>query len=482
MLLATYLLFLNFNAKRLGGDKEVRSLKENCNFGFGLIAYAVMAVILLGASPRTSGNHGIVTSDLDRSVKPGDNFYQFANGEWLKRTVIPPDRASVSVFSILDDIAQKRTSDLIQEIAKSKASAGSGTYKIAALYNSYMDEATIDTKGLAPLKPHLDEIAKISDKQQLARALGETLRADVDALNNTNFHTSNIFGLWVAPDFNDSDHYTAYLMQGGLALPDREYYLSEDEHMRDLRTRYQAHVATMFKLANLSDAEMRAASVFKLEHAIAEKHWTLAEDQDVHKANNPWIRSDFTTKASGLDWNEYFSGAGLAHQSKFIVWQPSALTGESALVASAPLEDWKNLLAFHLIEDYAGVLPKALSDEWFEFFGKTLTGTAEQRPRQQRAVIMTDALLGDEVGKLYAERYFSSQAKARAQAMVANIIAAFHKRVEALAWMTPQTKGEALKKLGSLYVGIGYPENWHEYRSEERRVGKECRSRWSPYH
>ncbi|HXF11865.1 MAG TPA: M13 family metallopeptidase, partial [Terriglobales bacterium] len=259
------------------------------------------------------------------------------------------------------------------------------------------------------------------------------------------------------------DHYTVYLLQGGLELPDREYYLSDSEHMRTLRTQYQAHISAMLKLAGLSDPDARAKRVFDLEHAIAEKHWSLNDDQDIHKANNPWKRSDFAAKAPGLDWDAYFSAAGLSHQSNFIVWQPSAFTAESALVASASLESWKDLLSYHLIENYGGVLPKAFADERFAFFGKTLSGTPEQRPRWQRGVAVVNAVLGDEVGKIYAQHYFPPEAKERAQKMVANIVAAFHKRIDALSWMDAATKAEAQAKLNTLYVGIGYPETWHDY-------------------
>jgi putative endopeptidase len=301
----------------------------------------------------------------------------------------------------------------------------------------------------------------------LARALGETLRSDVDALNNTNFHTANLFGMWVAPSFNDSDHYIAYLMQGGLQLPSRDYYLTDSDRMRNLRTQYQSHISTMLKLAGFTDTDARAARIVELEHALAEKHWTLAESEDIHKANNPWTQADFAAKAPGLDWAEYFKGAGLAAQSTFIVWQPSAFTGESALVASVPLDTWKDWLAYHLIEFHAGVLPKAFAEERFAFFGKALSGTPQQRPRWQRAVGIVNGFIGDDVGRLYAERYFPPEAKAQAQAMVANIVAAFRKRIEALSWMDPATKAEAQAKLNTLYVGIGYPETWHDYTGYE---------------
>jgi endothelin-converting enzyme/putative endopeptidase len=411
--------------------------------------------------------HGIAVANMDRSVKPGDDFYEYANSEWIKRTEIPPDRAGVGVFTKLSDLSNKHTAALIEEIAKSNPPAGSGARKVADLYNSYMDEATIETKDLAPLRPHLDAIAAIRDKRELAHALGETLRADVDALNNTNFHTANLVGLWVAPGFNDSEHYTAYLLQGGLQLPDREYYLADNEHMHNIRTQYQVHISAILRLAGFSDTDARATRIVELEHAIAQTHRSLADNQDIHKANNTWTQADFATKAPGLDWTEYFHGAGISQQARFIVWQPEAFTGESALVASTPLDTWKDWLAFHLIEAYAGVLPKALADERFAFFGKTLSGTPQQRPRWQRGVFMVNGLLGDAVGQIYAQRYFSPEAKAQAQAMVANLIAAYRKRIEALSWMDPATKAEAEAKLSTLYVGIGYPETWHDYSSYE---------------
>jgi endothelin-converting enzyme/putative endopeptidase len=411
--------------------------------------------------------HGIAVANMDRSVKPGDDFYHYANGDWIKRTEIPSDRASIGVFNTLNDLSNKRTAGIIEELSKSNPPAGSSNRKIADLYNSYMDEAGIEAKGLAPLRAHLDAIAAIDDKRDLSRALGETLRADVDALNNTNFHTPNLFGLWVAPGFNDPEHYAPYLLQGGLQLPDREYYLRDSESMRDIRTKYVAHASAMLKLAGFTDTDARAQRILDLEHSIAEKHLSLAENDDIEKANNTWTKADFAAKAPGLDWTQFFRGAGLDKQASFIVWQPTAFIAESALVASTPLETWKDWLAFHLIEAYAGVLPKALADERFAFFGKTLSGTPQQLPRWRRAVAAEDVLLGEAVGQIYAKRYFPPESKAQVDAMVANIITAFRHRIEALSWMDPATKAEAQAKLTTLYVGIGYPETWHDYSAYE---------------
>jgi putative endopeptidase len=443
-----------------------------------VIVYAAL-LALFTAYAQPPLKHGIDVAAMDKSVKPGDNFFEYSNGAWVKSTEIPPDRGALSVFALLDQESNKRASSLIEDAVKSNAAPGSGGRKIADLYHSFMNEAAIESKGLAALKPHLDAVAAIKDKQELARALGETLRADEDALNNTNFHSPNLFGLWVAPDFSGSEHYTAYLLQGGLTLPDREYYLSDNQHMRTLRTDYQKHIAAMLKLTGFSDTDARAKRIFELEHAIAERHWSLADDQDVHKGYNQWKRSDFNSKAPGLDWNEYFGAAGLNRQQDFIVWQPSAFAGESALVASTPLEDWKDWLSYHLIEaaagsfadgrgsGHAGALPETFSEEQFAFFGKEVSGVPQQRPRWQQAVAIEDAILGDEVGKLYAQHYFPPESKERAQKMVSNIVAAFHKRIDALAWMTPATKAAAHAKLSALYIGIGYPETWEDYSGLE---------------
>ena len=460
-------------------------MKQIARFSKFVLACLGICAIACAQNTPAPETHGVALANLDLSVKPGDDFYQYANGAWIKHTEIPPDRAEVDVFTTLGDLSNKRTADLIEEIAKSNPPAGSGTRKVADLYNSYMDEAAIEAKGLAPLRPHLDAIAAIRDQRELARALGESLRADVDALNNTNFHTANLFGLWVAPGFNDAEHYSAYLLQGGLQLPDREYYLADSEHARQLRARYQTHIAAILKLAGFTDTDARAIRILELEHAVAESHRSLADNENIHNANNTWTQADFSVKAPGLDWAEYFRAAGINQQGSFMVWQPEAFKGESALVVSIPLNTWKDWLAFHLIEAYAGVLPKALAEEHFAFFGRELSGTTEQRPRWQRGVAMVNGLLGDAVGQVYAQRYFSPDAKAQAQAMVANLIAAFRQRIEVLSWMNPATKAEAQAKLSTLYVGIGYPETWHDYSSFDVKAddifGNIWRGRLSDY-
>jgi endothelin-converting enzyme/putative endopeptidase len=435
---------------------------------FLLLTTLILAALYVAAETNeTIPQHGIAVANMNQSVRPGDDFFEYANGTWLKNTAIPADRPLVSPFYTLFDLATERTQKLIEEVANANPPSGTERRKIADLYHAFMDEAGIEAKGTAPLKPQLDAIAAIKNKKQLARALGQSLRADVDALNNAVFQTPNLFGLWVAPNFNDPEHYIGYLMQGGITLPDREYYLQDNAQMKEVRTKYQAHVEDMLKLAGFNDAATHAGRIVDLERQIAEKQLSLADSEDIHKANNPWTPADFIAKAPGLDWAEFFRGAGLDKQRQFIVWQPSAFAGESELVASAPLDTWKDWLAYHTIEAYSFALPKAFAEERFNFFGKVLNGTPQQQPRWRRAVNVVNGELGDAVGKIYAQKYFGPEAKSEAEAMVANIKKAFENRIDSLEWMAPQTKAEAKNKLAKLYVGVGYPETWEDYSGLE---------------
>ena len=420
------------------------------------------AIALLSLAARADTPHGVDMSAIDKSVAPGDDFYLYANGSWQKRTEIPADQARWGGFSKLNLEAQTRTRALIEDQVKTSA-PGSEARKVADFYASFMDEAGIEAKGSAPLKPGLDAVAAISDRKALSRALGESLRSDVDPLNNTNFDTENLFGLWVAPGFSDSDHYTPYLLQGGLGIPSRDYYLGASDKMKAVQAAYRSYVAAALKLGGVADADKKAAAIFDLETKIAKAQESIVDSQDVVKANNVWAQGDFAKMAPGLDWDQFFQGAHFPQAGSIIVWQPSAFTGLSKLVASEPLEVWKAWLSFHHINQFAPVLPKAFVDARFEFYGKALSGTPKQQDRWKRGVNNTNGALGDAVGKLYAAKYFPPEAKARAQLMVKNITAAWARRIDALTWMTPATKAKAKEKLFALYVGIGYPEAWRDY-------------------
>lgn len=453
---------------------------------YSIALLAVCGALAPAVAQQAAGNGPAVQpSYMDRAVKPGDDFYQYACGTWHKNAAMPADRAEVTPGMDLDEAHTARLHQLILDTVKNSGPAGSGARKIADLYNSYMDEAAIEARGAKPLAPHLAAIAAIKNKRELARALGQTLRADEDALNMTNFHSANLFGLWVAPGFEDSDHYTPYLLQGGIMMPDREFYLSESESMKAVRAKYKAHVATVLRLAGFGDVEKRAERIVALETAIAKVQWSLEDNNDIKKVNNPWKTAEFAAKAPGLDWSIYFAAAGLDKQKTFIVWQPSAIQGESALVASTPLDTWKDWLAFHVVESYSSMLPRAFADERFDFYGKVLGGVSEQTPRWKRGVGLVSGLLGDELGEIYVKKYFPPEVKAQVQAMVAGLIATYRTRLQGLTWMAPATKAEAIAKLDALYVGVGYPETWHEATNYEVRAddlfGNLWRGRYAYY-
>jgi len=306
-------------------------------------------------------------------------------------------------------------------------------------------------------------IAAIADAHALAAYIGGSLRADVDALNNTNFQTDRLFGIWITQDLNNPSQNVPYVLQGGLGMPDRDYYVQPGARMESNRSAYRAHVAATLKLAAVADADADAGRIVDLERRIAEVHATRTESVDVSKANNPWGREEFNRRAPGLDWPALFEAAHLDQAKTIVVWHPRATSGIAALAHSVPLATWREYLTFHAIDRRAAVLPKAFVDEAFAFYGKTLSGTPQQRERWKRAVDATNDALGEAVGKQYVQRHFPAAAKAQLQEMVANIAAAFDRRLDGLSWMAPKTKASAKAKLKTLRVGIGYPDSWRDF-------------------
>jgi len=391
---------------------------------------------------------------MDTSVSPGTDFYLYANGAWLAKTDISADRASAGAKARLTEIAENRSKGIIEDAA-AHAPTGSELEKIGAYYSSVLDEAGIEARGVDPLRPAIDEIAKVSDTRSLSALLGSQLRADVDPVNRTRFHTTRVLGLWVEQDLNDPSRSAPYLLQGGLGLPDRSYYLDDSARMVALRAKYVPHLAAVMRLAGIADADAKAARVFALEKKIAESHATREESEDVGKANNVWSRADFATRAPGMDWDAFFGAADLGGQASFIVWHPR--------VKSEPLGTWKEYLAVRAIERAAPVLPRAFADENFAFYAKALRGISKAPPRWRSALDATNAALAQAVGKAYVERFFPPESKRAVEEIVANEVAGFRQRIDGLAWMAPSTKAMAKAKLATLRVGVGYPDRWRDY-------------------
>jgi putative endopeptidase len=435
-----------------------------------ILTAAVLCSPAAWAATPASQPSGLDLAGIDHGVKPGDNFFRYANGRWLKTAQIPADRSSTGTFLKVFEQSEKDTAELIRNAGASHPAAGSNARKIADYYAAWMDTATIERHGLSPLKPELARIDAIASRADLARVLGSRLRADVDPINATNFHTQNLFGLFVTQGLEDPSHNIAYLLQGGLGMPSRDYYLSDDTHMAATRAKYLTYIGALLKQAGIVGAEAKAKTILDLETKIAKAQTDLLDSQDIHKANNLWSMADFARKAPGLDWSGYFKAAGLDGQQQIDTWQPNAVIGLSALTASEPLQAWKDLLLFHTINQGAGLLPKAYADLSFDFYGHTLQGTPQQRPRWKRAVGATSNDLGDAVGQLYVKHYFPASSKTQIEQLVKNLIAAFNDRIDTLSWMTPATRGKAKAKLDTLRVSVGYPDTWRDYASLDIRA------------
>ena len=423
-------------------------------------AFTLFVGLLPTAAAAQAKTAGIDAAGMDTAIRPGDDFFMYANGTWYKNTEIPADRSSLGAFNVIDDVVKKRTASLIEHAEKAKDPESQA---IAGYYKAFMNVEEIEKLGLSPLRSGLAEIAAIKDAKGLSRVLGSQLRADVDPLNMTDFYTPHLFGLFVSPNFTDPKKNVPYLLQGGLGMQERDVYLKDDERSKMLREKYLEHIAAVLKLANIDDADAKAKRIFDLELKIAKVHADPEESSDVHKANNPWKRVDFAAKAPGIDWTAFFTAAKLDDQPLFLVWQPGATVGESALVGSEPLETWKEYLTFRAIDSASPLLPKAFADESFDFYGKTVAGLQQQSSRELRAIAATGDALGDAVGKLYVGEYFPARAKSDIQTLVKNIVAAFGKRIDGLTWMSPKTKAKAKEKLGTLYVGVGYPDKFRSY-------------------
>jgi len=383
--------------------------------------------------------------------QPGDDFFAYANSAWLQATKIPDGAPRWTARSEINDLTRRQLDKLVDDTAG--APADSNARKVANFRAAYLDDEAIESDGVTPLAPTLGRINAISDRTALTRFLGSELRADVDPLNLGIYDSTHLLGLSVEPGLHGEANNVALLLQGGLGLGDRDRYLGTAPDDQSLRTRYERYIGRMLALAGFDQAEQRAAGVMALEIAIARTHATSAASADEANASNLWTRADFARQAPGMDWSAFFAAAKLSKQQSFVVWQPGAVTGAAALVASQPLAAWLDYLRFHVIHAHVDVLPHAFADEALNQSG----------PREQRALTTTQQAMSGILGQLYAERHFPPQQKARVQAIAANVIAAFRQRVAAVTWLSPASKKQALAKLKTVYFGMGYPEKWQDY-------------------
>jgi putative endopeptidase len=380
---------------------------------------------------------------MDPTIAPGDDFYGYANGTWDRNTQIPADKARYGMFNVLDDLSKERTRTIIEEQAKNPNS------KIGNAYESFMDEQAIEAKGLKPLQPWLAQIHGTASKAQLA-----ALYAKADRLG-----VGIPYRMFVGQDRKASDRYALNVSQGGLGMPDRDYYLSNDPKLVDTKNKYLQHLTNMLTLAGEPNAAARAAAVLDLETKIAQAHWTRADSRDADKTYNKFTLAQVRQLAPGFNFAALAKDIG-ANVNYVVVAQPSAFKGIAAVLAQTPLPVLKDQLLVRTLDRYAPYLPKKFDRENFAFYGTVLSGTPQQEPRWRRGVNFTVAALGDDVSRLYVARYFPPETKAAADELVHNLIAAMNRRIDKLDWMSPETKAKAHAKLAAFTPKIGYPSQW----------------------
>ncbi|MBU6372210.1 MAG: hypothetical protein KJS97_05725 [Alphaproteobacteria bacterium] len=406
------------------------------------------------------GAFGLDLAGRDATVKPGDDFFRYSGGSWLKTEKMPSDRTRWGSFDVLRAKSESDVKGLVEELAAKQNPAGSIEQKIGDYYNAFLDTASIEAKGLAPAKPILDEIAAAKTHQDIARLIG---RPDVPA-------TSPI-GFGFTLDEKNPDRYIIGIGHAGLGLGEREYYLKTDKDSKDLVAKYQAHIARTLKLAGDTAAEANAAKIVAFETEIAKRHWPIAKRRERELTYNLRTRADLEKIAPEWPWTPMFDAAGLSKQPEFVVAELDTLRPLAQLYRKTPVTTLRAYLTYHYLQSNADVLPKAFDDENFDFYGRTLNGQPEQRARWKRAVGALDGALGEGVGQMYVQRHFSPDAKAKMVELVENLRKAYAQRIDGLTWMTPETKVVAREKLAAFRVKVGYPDKWRDYSGLEVKSG-----------
>jgi len=426
---------------------------------FLLATLAFVAVAPLQAQEKGSGRAlGIAVEHMDRSVRPQDDFFSFVSGNWVKNTEIPADQTIYGSFAILREETAAKVRALVQDAAAKKAAPGTNAQKVGDFYRAYMDEARIEQLGLKPLQSELARIAALKSTADLAAAFA----------NAATIGVRYPFAAGVQQDPKNSDVYIVGMGQSGLGMPDRDYYLRNDEKFTAVRKAYVDYITQVLTLAKQPDPVGAAQRILALETKLAEKQWDRAKSRDRNATYNKLTQAELA-KLSKFDWATFFSGVGVANPGDVIVRQPDYVQALDPIIAETPVTTWKEYMTFALLNDFAGVLPKAFVEANFNFSGKVIAGAQEMRSRDKRAVSAAEGAIGEAVGQLYVEKHFNPAAKARMDELVKNLLAAFKVGIDELEWMSPETKAQAQDKLSKFKVKIGYTEKWQDYSALEIR-------------
>ena len=424
---------------------------------FSIVAVCAVLTISAGSAGMATGDApwGFSLTNLDRTCKPCDDFYQFAMGGWMKANTIPAEYSSWGSFTVLRDKNLAGMRAILESAANSKPAPGSNTQKIGDFYSSCMDTTAIDAAGSKPLAAGLAAITAIQDRKGLDFEIARLHRE----VNNV------AFGFGATPDFKNSSQMIAIAHQGGLGMPDRDYYLRDDEKSRQLRDGYLQHVAKMFELAGDAPdtAVTEAKTVMALETSLAKASRTRVELRDPEKNYNKMTLAELKKLTPDWSWEAYMQAVGSPSVAEINIGQPDFFKELDHQLSTSPLADWKVYLRWHVIHDDAPALSEAFVQENFNFYGKQLSGTTELQPRWKRCAQAANQNLGEALGQIYVQKYFPPEAKARAKEMVNNLIAALRSDIPTLSWMGPDTKTQALAKLEAFNVKIGYPDKWRDY-------------------
>jgi predicted metalloendopeptidase len=403
------------------------------------------------AKPAILGTFGIATENIDESVQPGDNFYEYVNGNWLKNTEIPSDRSRYGSFSVLADQAEKRVRAIIENAA-SDENPTADEKRIGDFYNAYLNTDRIETLGLAPVQGDLDRIRAAETKDDVLKLMADT-----------GLGLASPVSPYVYIDAKQNDEYIVYLTQSGLSLPNRDYYFDESEKGQDILNGYKSLAETMLTEAGVESAASRADAIMAFETALAEGHWSRVKQRDRDLTYNKMSLSELKNMAPGIDWSGMMDELGLGGQNTVIVREKSAVENAAKVFAETPVEVLKDYMTVSLMNGHAAYLPKRIDDARFDFYGKTLRGQEEQRPRWKRAVSSVNGTLGEVVGKVYVAEHFPPDSKAQMKDLVENLRGAFKDGIDGLEWMADETKEQAQYKLKKFNPKIGYPDKWETY-------------------
>src|SRR5258705_4254533 len=404
------------------------------------------------------GTWGYEPTAMDNAVKPGDDFFDYVNGAWAKRTEIAADRTFAGIDSVLNDQIERDVRAIVEDSAKDPAANGRLGQQIGDLYASWMDESTVEKLGAEPLKPYLARIAAVKTRGQL-----------VDLFAEPGFDSP--IGLYIDADLKDPTRYTVHAGQGGLGMPNRDYYLLEGAKYDGYRKAYRDYIVEIERQAGIGNAEAKADRIIALETAIARIHWTPEQSRDVEKSYNPMTRAQLRAFAPQLDWDRALTKTGLGKVDRVVIGQKSAIQAEAKLFASVPLDTWKDWTAFHFVSGNAQFLSKAFDDANFNFYSKTLRDVPSQRARWKRGVDRVDGALGEGVGQIYDQRHYPPESDRQMGELIANILAALKDKIETNSWMDAPTKARAIDKLATFDPRIGHPKKYIDYSLYETKRG-----------